>query len=503
MTVELMAARRRSGHSRPSAAVSGGLSGAAVCCLLLALAACSADPSGKTLSADTSVRVCQLTGDVDWLTGLPTTSRSESEFGLIGTDLGYPVEHNGRMALLFGDSRINPSRGATQLGPPDDAIGWVSTFSPPTPQRCLDLVLNHRPEDARALVSPTVAPAINQGLFNVPSGGVSSDCLLYGFFWTDHCLFGNDPATCPGTEALNKVGRGVMARSSDDGQTFVDPVELPRDFVYATAVDSLAISDLPAEQRIGVYVFGVPRYRESVPHLAYAPRGSLGNPKDWLFFTGLRSDGQPSWTTGDVWARRPSNAPPPGRPDLFDADGQERFDADGQERRGCVGEFSMTWNRALRAWLLLYNCSTKDFGDVIMARVAVAPWGPWSRASILLDPYHDNGACQLFWKVPGKGNGCDDRVDEWPGPGDKGKINGGFYAPFVMERYTAPERTFRPFRRRATVYWLLSTYNPYQVFVMKTSLTVDEPGLARLAAGTVERLIGAAGALVREVARPR
>jgi hypothetical protein len=42
-----------------------------------------------------------------------------------------------------------------------------------------------------------------------------------------------------------------------------------------------------------------------------------------------------------------------------------------------------------------------------------------------------------------------------------------------MERYTMPELTFLPYRKQATVYWLLSTYNPYQVIVMKTSLTVD------------------------------
>lgn len=136
-----------------------------------------------------------------------------------------------------------------------------------------------------------------------------------------------------------------------------------------------------------------------------------------------------------------SMRPPPGRPDLFDVSGEER----------CVGEFSVTWNHVLHSWLLLYNCATKDFGQVVMARVAAAPWGPWSRASILLDPYHDNSSCQLFWKAPGHGNGCDGRPNDQPGT----TINGAFYAPFVMERYTMPERTFRPYRKQATVYWLL------------------------------------------------
>lgn len=277
----------------------------------------------RPLRQDTFLRhdekVCQLTGETDWVTGRETTARSRSAFGFIGTDLGYPVEHNGRMALFFGDSRIEPNRHAAQIGPlesgpPDDAIGWVSTRSPPTRERCLDLTINHLESNVRAPASPTVvSPGIKQGLFNVLSGGVSSNGFLYGFFWTDHCLDSNDPKTCPGSDTLNKVGRGVLARSMDDGSHFVEPMPLPRNFVYSTAVDSMVMAGLPPEQRIGIYVFGVPRYRESVPYLAYAPTGSLGNPSDWLFFVGLKPDRQPSWTTRDVWERRPLNAPPPGQ----------------------------------------------------------------------------------------------------------------------------------------------------------------------------------------------
>jgi hypothetical protein len=74
----------------------------AACWLFSALGACSPDPSGKTLSVDVSERVCQLTGETDWVTGASTTSKSKSAFGLVGTDLGYPVEHKGRMAFFFG-----------------------------------------------------------------------------------------------------------------------------------------------------------------------------------------------------------------------------------------------------------------------------------------------------------------------------------------------------------------------------------------------------------------
>ena len=136
---------------------------AAVLSLLFALAACSPDPSGKTLSADESKKVCQLTGQIDWDTGKDTTARTKSEFGFVGTDLGYPVEYNDKMVLFFGDSRFDPPRPSWLSNPetffPDDAIGWVSTHTPPTKDGCLDLVINPK--------SPVVGPqAIKRGWFN-------------------------------------------------------------------------------------------------------------------------------------------------------------------------------------------------------------------------------------------------------------------------------------------------------------------------------------------------
>jgi hypothetical protein len=311
-------------------------------------------------------------------------------------------------------------------------------------------------------VSPVVGPPfIKQGLFNVPSGGGSTGGSLYGFFWTDHCLHDNDTITCPGSETLNKTGRGVLARYQENDMKFVDPVPLPRDFVYATGVDASVFTELPQEQRLGVYVFSVPAYRESVPYLAYAPLGTLGDPTNWKFFIGRGTDGQPSWTSYDEWVRRGKGTPPPGRPDLFDAKGTGR----------CVGEFSVTWNRPLGVWLMLYNCGHPKTAQ-ILARVAATPWEPWTRPTLLLDPAVDNNACQLLFKAPGHANGCDGRPDEWSGK-DAGTIDGGLYAPFVMERYTTRVRTVLPYRKRAMVYWLLSTYNPYQVTVMRTVLTVE------------------------------
>src|SRR5262249_4535648 len=156
---------------------------------------------------------------------------------------------------------------------------------------------------------------VKHGYFNVPSGGVSNGGLLYAFFWTNHCMSPNgyepnplDPLArpleskqCPETDDRNSIGRSVLARSDDLGKTFSGAVPMPTGFVYATAVDAAAIAGLPAEQRLGTYVFAVPRYRASVPYLAYAPPGTLENPSLWRFFVGRGPNGQPSWISRHAW----------------------------------------------------------------------------------------------------------------------------------------------------------------------------------------------------------
>jgi hypothetical protein len=64
-------------------------------------------------------KICHLTGDTDWETGQPTAARTFSNFGLDAVDLGYPVEHAGKLILLFGDSQ-----------PPHHPAGAAARFRP-------------------------------------------------------------------------------------------------------------------------------------------------------------------------------------------------------------------------------------------------------------------------------------------------------------------------------------------------------------------------------------
>ncbi len=479
------AARPRPGRVR-AAVLAAGVG------LAVAVAATSAvaQPAAPAAEAPPAVRVvaatekvCQLTGELDWETGRPTAARTRSSFGLDAADLGYPVEHRGKLLLLYGDS-CPPGHGGGAAGelPPDDAVGVSARREPPRAQdgRCLDLAVHHAGK--RYAPARVAGPRpVKQGFFHVPSGGVTVGGSLYAFFWTDHC---SDPAPlppvaadplarppvrpahdCPETDDRNSVGTSLLARSEDEGFTFTGVAAMPAGFVYATAVNARLEPELPEEQRLGVFVFAVPRYRASVPYLALAPADTIGEPATWRFFTGLDAAGRPTWVTHAEWERGRSEGRgaraaawnPPGAPELF----TPRL-----ERGRSVGELSVTWNRELRMWLMVYGGP-----GGILARVARAPWGPWSEPTHLL-----GGEAWLPCRLLMAPEGCGTRRDFWPGKRRDGAfVPGGLYAPYVLERYTSVEPARPGEGPGVTVYWLVSTWNPYEVTVMRTTLRAGPP----------------------------
>ncbi len=407
-------------------------------------------------------KVCQLTGDIDWETGRPTANQTLKNFGLDAVDLGYPVEHNGKVIFLFGDAWPPPHGG----GPlaeviPDDAVGETTQTEPPTPEKCIDLLVHNKVAGGKKAFFPATINGpvkVKQGFFNVPSGGVSVKGALYAFFWTDHCsppakLAPNPehplerPAPqgkCPESNELNSIGRGVLARSEDGGHFFSDVVPMPEGFVYSIAVNANTQRGLPPDQNLGVYIFSVPRYRASVPYMAFVPIDTFADPGTWRFFAGLTPDGKPKWVSRSEWKPGPDKQ-------IYTPVNPAGYN---------VGEFSITWNVPLHTWLMMYG-GMGPGGPSVVVRVAPAPWGPWSFPATLLGPA-DHPGCKLTMTA----EGCGSRRDYWPGRrrGDKYQP-GGFYAPFVINRYTRPEG-----EHRATIYWTLSTWNPYEVDIMNATI---------------------------------
>lgn len=429
----------------------------------------------------TTQKVCQLTGETDWQSGKPTAAKTMSNFGLDAADLGYPIEHNGKLILLFGDSWPTLQRPEDIVEiPPNDAVGIVTTRATPTAANCLGMQIQTvsgatmRIEDKGtplkifAAATVTSPEKIQQGYFEVPTGGVSVGGVLYGFFWTDHCAKSHAikyapaeplarPAQrderCPETDARNSIGRGVMARSADDGKTFTQGQPLPPGFVYSIAINMAVEQGMPETRDTPIYILGAPEYRASVPYLAQASVATFSNPAAWRFFAGRESDGKPKWISYQAWtgAYKTSGPTattwhPPQAAEIFSGEGG---------KQACIGEFSLTWNKPLNQWLMVYNCHG------IEARVAAEPWGDWSQPTQLLGG-KDDMSCKILMSA----KGCGERRDFWPARRvGADVVTGGLYAPFVLGRFTQGGAN-----KSAVIYWVLSTWNPYEVNVMRTTI---------------------------------
>jgi hypothetical protein len=132
-----------------------------------------------------------------------------------------------------------------------------------------------------------------------------------------------------------------------------------------------------------------------------------------------------------------------------------------------MGELSVTWNRYLNEWLMLYNCSSPRG---VVFRTAPEAWGPWSLPRLLFDPRVDGGYCVFMHDAhpekhcpPGSPNPGDALITR-----DQGGANayGGEYGPYVIDAFTRGDPS-----GRTTIYFTLSTWNPYQVVLMKAGLT--------------------------------
>ncbi len=383
---------------------------------LLALLACSLCAASEPVYHPGSTRkVLQLTGDVDAASRQPTLSRSGLAAGVFGTDLGHSFEHKGRLCFLFGDT---VGRG----GFLDDCLA----FSGSTDPEQLRLEFPVMPD---GLFVPLRVPGIKHGAMEVPTGGISLDGPMYVSFTSGFVPF---PPV---------IGKSVLAKSDDDGRTWklLYDLSVAKDNDMKTlrflVVEMQEVDAAEHEGRLPiasgkvVLIWGSGAYRASDLYLACVPSASIEEKSAWRYYAGLR-DGRPRWS------ERESDCIP-----LFH---------DPQ-----IGEFSVAWTLPVERWILLYN-SEKPAG--VLMRSAAAPWGPWSEPQHIVDPIADHGAGK-WMHVPASLGHWDDCSD----PG-KEQVPGGLYGPYLIGRFTTGDA------EKCTIYYTLSTWNPYQVILMRSEI---------------------------------
>jgi hypothetical protein len=225
-------------------------------------------------------------------------------------------------------------------------------------------------------------------------------------------------------------GRSVLAVSDDDGKTFRQVYELSTDKFRVVA---LWKSDP------WLYVFGSGDYRKSSVCLARVELGRVVQRSAIRYFQRAGADALPQWSD------------------------QER-NASMLFHHNVVGEMSVAYCPSVARYVMLYN-STSPRG--IAMRSAPQPWGPWSDVEIIFHPWKDRGYGQ-FMHIP-------DRLRATPdGLHDPGRAHewGGEYGPYIMARYTTGDSG------ACRIYYTMSTWNPYQVVVMRSDLKLV-PGPAK------------------------
>jgi len=381
-----------------------------------------------------TLKLEQLLGEEDKERHQPTRSLTVTRYGLQGTDLGYSFEHEGSIYFLFGDT----------VGVLDQALDTIAKTDALDPEQGvrLDFLTGDTQNGRRpSRIAPRGAaaegeyltiqpPGISMGAFEVPVSGISLGGQMYVVVSTNHSL---DRPT----------DRSVLTK-------FIPP---------ATFRPLRTISQLPAGRFIKmsmhtepgpiaglppggpfIIIWGTGVYRKSDAYLAVVPVAHFETGQGTRYFAGWDTAGAPSWSASE----------PAARPIV---------------ENGTLGDLSVTWYKELRLWLMTYDRRAPTRG--VAFSYSRTPWGPWSEPEVLFNAVRD-GALGKFIHSPGA-HPDDGLAGPVIGKGraDPEAVAGGAYAPYVVERWTKLQGS------ELALYYVLSTWNPYIVVLMKSRLLVQ------------------------------
>ncbi len=361
-----------------------------------------------------TVKLEQLNGEEDKQLHQPTLSQTFTRYGIQGSDLGYSFEHQGLVYFLFGDT----------VGKLDKALDTIATTDAVDPEKGvrLDYLMNGK---NYLTIQP---PGISMGAFETPIGGISLRDQMYVVVRTNHA---SDWST----------DRSVLTRFTLPA-TFtplrtISQSPAGRFLTQSLHIQPGPIAGLPAGGPF-VLVWGTAHYRQSDVYLFIVPAASFETGQGTHYFTGLDGSGAPAWSTNEA-------------------------DCAAVVKNGTLGDISVTWCQPLSLWLMTFD-SRSPAPAGIQFCYSRTPWGPWSTAQTIFDEVRD-GALGKFIHDPKIKP--DDRL-EGPvigaGTSNPAAVKGGAYAPYVVKRWTRVQG------QELDLYYLLSTWNPYVVVLMKSRL---------------------------------
>jgi hypothetical protein len=371
--------------------------------------------------AGSTVKLEQLIGDEDKQTKQPTLSRTFSRFKIRGTDLGYSFEHQSSAYFLFGDT-MSPLGGAP------DVIAKTDAHDPERGVRLDFLTAPGRPYLA---IEP---PGISMGAFETPIGGISLGGHMYVIVRTDHNKK-NDHDWSKDRAVLTKFSPPAKFEVL---RTMSQPPNA-RFITMSLHHETGAVAGLPPGGPF-VFIWGTGWYRKSDAYLAIVPAAHFETGKGTHYFAGLDAAGKPTWS-------------------------EKEADAKPIVNNGTMGDLSVTWCKNLGLWLMTYDRAKPT--SCVAFQYSRTSWGPWSEPQPIFDFFHDGAGKFIHIAESKPPDGLSGPVigkpeKDWPSTG------GGFYAPYVVERFT------KVVDSELHLYYCLSTWNPYVVVLMKSRLKIEQ-----------------------------
>lgn len=402
--------------------------------ILLAFASAALADGGKvslTWIPGSTVKVEQMIGDCDYTaqakTGActPTTSRTVTRGQVLGTDIGASFESQGKVIFLFGDT----------LGPAEDYFASdtmaSSTSTDPAAGLFLDFFTNSDGTPYFVRI-----PGVRMGAAEVPHAGIRLGNTTYIVCNTGSDINLPDPSV---------NGYSVLTRFDEATRRFT----LLRTIASRPNGGRFVTTSL-YEYGSDVLVFGLGAYRGSNVYLSIVPASTFETGAGTRYFTGL-VNGQPTWSTSEPAAVPVVVDDPP-----------------------TIGNVSVTFSKDLGLWLMTYDGGHSPSTAGVYFAYAAEPWGPWSTPQLVFNPRRD-GAMGTFIHDPRI-------VPNPPGDGLNGPTigfndpyttNGAAYAPYMIERFT------RVTGDKLSIYYTVSTWNPYTIVEMRSDFTIGRGGSRR------------------------
>jgi lysophospholipase L1-like esterase len=399
----------------------------------------AAAPAIRFVSGST-IKLEQLIGDEDKERHQPTRSQTVARYQVRGTDLGYSFEHEGRAYFLFGDTLGRLDRALDTIATTDARdpelgvrLDFLTVDEPRTPP--VKGVRRRRvpppPRQVHEVRYLTIQPpGISMGAFEVPVSGISLGGQMYVVVSTDHSTDRTTdrsvltkfipPASFQPLRTISRLPAGRFIKMSMHGEPG-------------------PIAGLPPGGPF-VLVWGTGQYRKSDAYLSLVPLAHFETGEGTRYFAGLDPAGAPTWS-------------------------EKEGDAAPIVANGTLGDLSVTWCRDLGLWLMTYDRRAPSRG--IAFCYSRTPWGPWSGPQILFEAVRDGALGKFIHDpraVPDDGLGG---PVIGQGRADPAAVRGGTYAPYVVERWTKVRDS------GLDLYYVLSTWNPYVVVLMKSRLQVE------------------------------